>query len=362
MNGTVQAMSSAGIHDGQPREVVVVFGGRSAEHDVSCVSAAYVWSAAVAAGHTVRGLGIDRDGAWRAVTATDVTTAGAALAVDGPPVTVNELTSCERDSAVVIPVLHGPFGEDGTIQGLCEMLDLAYTGAGVLGSAVCMDKAMAKTVLAASKIPQTPHVAVTAQTPTNQLHATAEQLGFPLFVKPANMGSSIGVRKVDDEHSLLEAVAHALLFDETALVERAVRGREIEIAVLGRENTLISEPGEIHAAAEFYDYNDKYVDGRSSTTVPAPLDTETHQRLRALAYEVTGLLRCREMARCDVFVTEERDILVNEVNTIPGFTPISMYPRMLAASGVTPTDTINRLIADAVDRRHQRYQRPSAPI
>lgn len=342
-------------------ELIIVAGGRSAEHDVSLVSGAHLWSAAVEGGAHVTGIGISRDGAWHHISSDQGPTTSSPLAIDGPTIGADALVAAARRGAVVVPALHGPLGEDGTFQGACEVAGVAYTGAGVLASALCMNKAVAKRFLEGAGIPQTPFVVVDSSDTLDTVHERSQHLGFPLFVKPSCMGSSIGVSKVTNENALAEAVARAAAYDDCIVIEQAVVGREIEIAVLGQRDTIVSRPGEIHVGAEFYDYHDKYTDDRATVSVPADLPVTVAQQVREIALDVTSVLGCREMARCDMFVTEDGAVLLNEVNTIPGFTPISMYPKMLNDIGVSTVHILSRLVADA-RARHARSQRRSTAL
>jgi len=338
-------------------ELIIVAGGRSAEHDVSLVSGAYLWNAAIEGGANVTGIGISRDGVWHHIASDQRPKTGDALAIDGPEVAIDSLAAAAQRGAVVVPALHGPLGEDGTFQGACEVAGVAYTGAGVLASALCMNKAVAKRFLAGAGIPQTPFVVIASSDSIDTVRERSQHLGFPLFVKPSSMGSSIGVSKVDDENALSTSVARAGAYDTCIVIEQAVVGREIEIAVLGRRDTIVSRPGEIHVGAEFYDYHDKYEDDRATVSVPADLPVMVAQQVHDLALQVTSVLGCREMARCDMFVTADGAVLLNEVNTIPGFTPISMYPKMLNDVGVTTVQILDRLVADARARHARSLQR-----
>ncbi|MFT3855419.1 MAG: D-alanine--D-alanine ligase family protein [Ilumatobacteraceae bacterium] len=350
--------------------LVVLFGGRSAEHDVSCTSATHVLRAADPARYRITPIGIGRDGSWALA-------AGAAKALaEGPdelpdhldtagetvsPVDVLASAGATDADAptVVLPILHGPMGEDGTVQGLLELADVAYVGAGVLGSAVGMDKAMAKQVLTANGIAQARYVALREDDLKPSTPAwLVEQLGLPLFVKPANMGSSIGVSKANTVETLRDAIALALTYDEWVLVEEAVTGREIEVAVLGGRPPRASVPGEIVPGAEFYDYEDKYVDDGSQALVPAPLSTAESDEVRALAVRVFEVLRADGLARADFFYEEgRRGWLCNEINTMPGFTPISMYPKLWQATGLSYPALIDELVRLALERHGRRRRR-----
>jgi D-alanine-D-alanine ligase len=254
--------------------------------------------------------------------------------------------------------VHGPYGEDGTLQGLLEQASLPYVGSGVLGSAVCMDKAMAKEVLASHGLPQVRSGAVRDvefdADPVGLSASIGEELGFPLFVKPANLGSSIGVTRVLDRAGLPAAMRVAFSYDEWLVVEEEVRGREIECGLLGYPNLEASVVGEVCKSRDVYDYDDKYVLGAAELRVPAPLPPDLTEQIRSLALKVGAALRVDGMARVDFFLADDGRLLVNEVNTIPGFTPISMYPRLWEASGVPVETLIDRLVEAALDRfRHR---------
>jgi D-alanine-D-alanine ligase len=247
-------------------------------------------------------------------------------------------------------------GEDGTVQGLLELADVAYVGSGVLGSALAMDKAMAKEVLRAAGVPQARHRALAE----HEIHDLALQrviddLGLPVFVKPANMGSSVGVSKAATAEALREAVTFALEYDEMIVIEEAVDGREIEVAVLGNEHPEASLPGEIVPGDEFYSYDDKYVTDGAQLLVPAPLPDEAVEEVRELAVRAFRALRCEGLSRVDFFYEESgRGFLCNEVNTMPGFTPISMYPKLWIQAGMTYSALIDRLVDLAIERRQRR--------
>lgn len=330
--------------------LVVLFGGESAEHDVSCVTTAHVIAAANPARYSITAIGIDRDGTWHRADASPAASATGRLEPIGPHISLGDI---ERHNTVVMPLLHGPLGEDGTVQGMLEVADFPYVGAGVLSSALCMDKAMAKQIVAAAGLPQ-PHFRVVHEPhfDPSQVDEIIASVGLPMFVKPSNMGSSVGVRKAKSRDDVLAAIRHAFVFDEWALCEEAIVGREIEVAVLGNLTPDVSLPGEIVAGAEFYDYDDKYVNASAQLIIPAVLDVDQTRIVRELAARVYGELRCEGMARVDFFFEEKgRGFLLNEVNTIPGFTPISMYPKMWEATGLSYDRLIDRLVELALDRR-----------
>jgi D-alanine-D-alanine ligase len=349
--------------------LVVLFGGRSAEHEVSCTSALHVLRAANADTYDVVPIGITREGRWvesgDAVAALGAGASALPSPDDSDGAELDPLPAilpAERDPGpvVVLPLLHGPMGEDGTVQGLLELAGVPYVGAGVLASALCMDKAAAKDMMARYDLPQPRWMTV-------REHQLAEDfreafvddaiasLGFPVFVKPANLGSSVGVTKAHDRAELLTSIDEALRYDDHVLVEEAVVGREIEVAVLGNTEPRASLPGEVVPGREFYDFDDKYLDGRAELRVPAPLSDDERQDVQALAVKAFEALRVDGMARVDFFYEEgARGFLVNEVNTIPGFTPISMYPKLWEASGVSYPELIDELVRLALERHARR--------
>jgi D-alanine-D-alanine ligase len=314
--------------------VAVLSGGRSSEHEVSLRSGASVAEGLGQAGHEAVAVLIDREGGW---------------SCDGEAVRLAPGTGL-LDCEVAFPVLHGPFGEDGTVQGLLECLDLPYVGADVLASALCMDKLSFKRLLAYHRIPQVDFV----EAGEEGWRERAASFGLPLWVKPSRLGSSVGISKVSSpESGLDEAVELAARHDPRVIVEAPASGREVECSVLGNEQPQTSLPGEIVAHADWYDYEAKYSEGGMELLVPAPIDEPTLERVRELAAQVFSLTGCSGMARCDFFVTEEGDVLVNEINTIPGFTETSVYSKLLEASGIGYPDLCDRLVVLAVER-HQR--------
>ncbi len=350
--------------------VAVLFGGQSSEHDVSLRSAETVMSALDPERYEVVPVGITREGRWltggdafAALTATSPLFAlgdrfaPASGAENAARSDVPALFSGGVD--VVFPVLHGPMGEDGTVQGLLEMTGAPYVGAGVLGSALGMDKAMAKTVLAQEGLPQAPWRLVSRKEWERDPDAISEWvgeiLGFPCFIKPANMGSSVGVVKAHDPSEFPEAMREASRHDRRILIEQAVNARELEIAVLGNDEPIASVVGEVIPSNEFYDYNAKYVDDSSQLLAPAPIDRATMAEIQELAIAAFRALDLAGMARVDFFMDRETDqIFINEVNTIPGFTAISMYPRLWQASGMPLPELVDRLIGLALERSLER--------
>jgi len=352
--------------------VVILFGGRSAEHEISLLSARNVLGALDRERFEPVLIGIDHAGQWHLE--SERTLAGAtgdprALALNpaAPAVGVEAAlvhsTDGESGETVVFPVLHGTFGEDGTVQGLLDLADVAYVGAGVLGSAIGMDKEVAKRLLRDAGIPVVDFVLVTAAGFARDAEAAlapAARFGYPLFVKPSNAGSSVGVTRVRDGAGLAPAVRAALQFDRKVLIERAVDAREIECAVLGNDDPQASIPGEIlvHHADGFYSYDAKYVDpSGSSWKIPADIPAAITARVQELAVQTFRTLELTGMARVDFFLEKSGPspaLYVNEVNTIPGFTAVSMYPKMWEASGVSQKMLLTRLIELAIERHDAR--------
>ena len=342
--------------------LVVLFGGQSAEHDVSRVTAVHVLRAADPDQYDLVPIGITRDGQWlhdrEALTVLGTTTElPSGLDVTGSAVDpVPAVAPSEPgERVVVMPLLHGPFGEDGTVQGMLELAGVPYVGSGVLGSALSMDKAKAKEVIAHAGIPQCRWATLRdTEIDDSTADSLVADLGLPLFVKPANMGSSVGVTKAHDVDELREALALAATYDEWIVVEEHVEGREIEIAVLGNTDLRVSVPGEIRPGAEFYSYEDKYEDG-AQLIIPAELPGDVGAEIVDLAEQSFRALRAEGMARVDFFYEEGgRGLLLNEINTIPGFTPISMYPKLWEASGVPYAQLIDELVALAIERHDRR--------
>ncbi len=340
---------------------------------MSCTTAAHVLAAADQAKYRITPIGIDTNGAWSYADAAAMALTKGPGALPGrldptgslvePSQALTDVTRPVESSGptVVLPLLHGPLGEDGTVQGMLELADIAYAGSGVLGSAVAMDKAIAKHILGGAGIAQADYRAFAdhQRTPGLPTQLVAE-LGLPLFVKPANMGSSVGVTKAHDVDELRDAIELALTYDEWVIVEEGIDGREIEVAVLGNTEPVASVAGEIIPGEEFYSYTDKYVNDGSQGLIPAPLTESQMTEVRRLAVEVFTLLRCDGLARCDFFFEEHgRGFLCNEVNTMPGFTPISMFPKLMMASGMTYSEIIDRLVELAIER-HARRRRNTA--
>jgi D-alanine-D-alanine ligase len=314
-------------------KVAVLGGGRSSEHDVSLVSAAAIRAGLEQAGHEPLAVEIAPDGRWRA-NGNDVSIepSGGLLGAD-----------------VVFPALHGPFGEDGTVQGLLELADVPYVGAGVLASALCMDKVTFKDVMAHASIPQVAYRRARAGDDLRKLEA----LGLPVFVKPARLGSSVGISKAGTAEELREALEEAWGHDPLAIVEALSGGMEVECSVIGNDDPIASEPGEIVVNADWYDYEAKYSPGGMDLVVPARLDDAARARVRELAVEVFKRVGCAGLARVDFFVEDGGRVLVNELNTMPGFTETSVFPKLFEQSGMPFPDLLSRLVELAIER-HER--------
>lgn len=340
--------------------VTLIFGGRSAEHEISLISACAIYANLDRGKFDVRSVYITRAGLWKTVEAPSRDIAAlergpafsflpwdAAPPVAGPP------------ADIYFPVLHGPFGEDGTIQGLLEMAGVPYVGAGVTGSALGMDKALSKSVLRDHGLPVVPFEAVRetewAKGPAAILRRVRRTLPLPLFVKPSNLGSSVGISKIATYAALPAALDVAFRYDAMALVEKGITGRELELSVLGNEEPEASVAGEVIPYREFYDYNDKYIDGKTRFVIPAALPPRTVARIRVLGVAAFKALAASGMARVDFFLEKGTNRLyVNEINTIPGFTEISMYPKLWAASGLPFPRLLERLVALGFERHRGR--------
>lgn len=318
-------------------KVVVLAGGRSSEHPVSLDSGRSVRDGLARAGHETRTVVIGRDGVWRE---------------DETPVSIIPGQGL-LDADVVFPVLHGPFGEDGTVQGLLETADVPYVGAGVLGSAVCMHKVVFKDLMAHAGMPQVRYEAVDERDWEHRREAVLDALlglGLPVFVKPARLGSSVGISKVSEPGELAPAIEDALAHDPVAIVEAAAVGIEVECSVIGNDEPVVSEPGQVIAQAEWYDYESKYTAGGMELVVPAPISPPQRERVRRIAQDAFLRSSCAGLARADFFVTDEGQVLLNELNTIPGFTNTSVFARLFEASGVPYEELLDRLLGYALER------------
>lgn len=362
----------------------ILFGGRSCEHEVSVTSSKSILKAIDTEKYDVHLIGIDKSGFWH-LTQDIKTIAGSGFvqaigyeeSIDTPKAVSlglhnhGNLTHCSRTELnepanipkldVIFPVLHGTFGEDGTVQGVLEMAGLPYVGCSVAASALAMDKALAKKVFECEGIPQAPYLSATVfswQAESEKILDDVEkQLGYPVFIKPANLGSSVGVSKAKTRQELIEGVVLALEFDNKIVVEASIENcHEIECAILGNQDAKASVVGEIIPGAEFYNYETKYIDDKSQLVIPADLDEKTTARVQQLSVEAFKAMDGSGLARVDFFVRRNtHEVILNEVNTMPGFTPISMYPQLWAASGIPYADLIDKLIELAIEH-HQSKQ------
>lgn len=353
----------------------VLFGGRSGEHEVSLMSAKSILDVLNPAKFNVIQIGIAHDGTWWS--GADVLSCfekgstndlyKVVLMPEPGKATLYKRVvkdNLEELSAlttldVIFPVLHGTFGEDGTLQGFLEMADIAYVGAGVLGSSVGMDKGIFKDIMRANSIPVVDWLICSRKEISSDIRSImlrAEKLApYPLFVKPANLGSSVGISKCKNRSDLMKGILEAARYDRRILIEKGVNAREIEISVLGNEESQVSIPGEIRPSDEFYSYKAKYIDGTSELMIPAQLEPTLIQKIQHLALDVYKAIDCAGMARVDFLLDRETDqLFVNEVNTIPGFTSISMYPKLWEASGISYPDLIEKLIDLAIERKIER--------
>ena len=353
--------------------VAVLFGGRSGEHDVSLMSARSVLSVLDPAKYEVTQIGITREGVW--LTGDDVldkfennTTDGLLPVVVFPDPSEKGVYVIEgisglkkwADVDVFFPVLHGTFGEDGTIQGLLELADVGYVGAGVVGSSVGMDKGIFKDVMVANNIPVVDTLVVSRSEIEHSMKSVVEKAetlsAYPLFTKPANLGSSVGVTKCNNNSDLHEGLLEAASFDRRVLVQKGIKNvREIEVSVLGNGDPIASTPGEILPSREFYSYESKYIDGTSGYDIPAKLPEETLEMIRAYAVQAYKAIDCAGMARVDFFVEKDTNkVYLNELNSLPGFTKISMYPKLWEASGMPYKKLVDQLIELAMERKAER--------
>ena len=353
----------------------LIFGGRSGEHEVSLMSARSVLKAINKDKYDITLIGITKEGKWvagadpmRALTAGDMADMSEAVLLGEPG--KRELLTLQAAGAnskaiqlsaiteldVIFPLLHGPYGEDGTVQGLLELADLPYVGAGVLGSAVAMDKAVCKDVLRANGIPVVDWITVGRGEIERDAEGVARRaeakFPFPIFTKPANLGSSVGVVKAHQHAELVRALRESARYDRRVLVEQGIHAREIEVSVLGNDEPLASVPGEIVPGQEFYTYEDKYIDDRSQLIIPAPIPPETADQAREYALRAFKAIDAAGLARADFLLDKDSGKLyLGEINTIPGFTQISMYPKLWEASGLSYSELIDRLVNLALERQ-----------
>jgi len=344
----------------------VLFGGKSAEHEISLLSAKNIVDALDKTKYTPVLIGIDKNGAWLVnerssfLLNSEITSNSNTENIALIPQCCGELANLSKTNHapkldVVFPILHGTFGEDGTIQGLLKLANIPFVGASVLGSAIGMDKDVMKRLLRDAKIPIGKFLVFKSFEEINYSDII-KKLGLPLFIKPANAGSSVGISKVKNETEFKEAVKNAFLYDNKILIEEFIEGREIECSVLGNENPKASIPGELIIKHEFYSYEAKYLDKEGAIAqIPPDLSPAIIKKIQKLAIKTFKVLSCEGLARVDFFLHKNGKIFVNEINTMPGFTAISMYPKMWAASGISYTELIDTLIELAIER-HKKDQ------
>jgi D-alanine-D-alanine ligase len=359
------------------RRIVVLYGGRSAEHEISCISARSVMDALDPERYEAIPIGITRDGTWHLMSEPPALPSpggelpsvrpepGREVALDRSP-GASSLVSQDgdrRDVDVVFPILHGPYGEDGTIQGMLELAGIPYVGAGVLSSAIGIDKGVQKVLFGSAGLPVGPFETVHEREWEGARDGVLERLrrlGMPLFAKPATLGSSVGISKVHDASELAAAMEEAFRYSSKSVVEASIEGaREIECAVLGNDDPVASLPGEILPWGEFYDYRSKYLEERTRLVIPAELPAEIVDEVRGMAGEAFRAIDCAGMARVDFFLRGEGDLLLNEINTIPGFTSVSMYPKLWEVSGLAYPDLIDRLVELALERHDRERKKGS---
>lgn len=338
--------------------VILLFGGRSTEHEISCMSVCNVLSNIQ--GHTLQTIGITKDGQWF------FTEADQNQILDGSWQTLPENIPVGLDLSrgtftkngknvpcdVVFPVLHGKNGEDGTVQGLLDILGIRYVGCGVMASAVCMDKITANRVFSACGIPHVQWFGFDKadyQTDSERILENIESLSFPVFIKPSNAGSSVGISRCENKEELINAIQTAFLTDDRVIAETGLKNfREIEVAVMGNDDPVVSRPGRVVSATEVYTYESKYQNSESYTLIPADVPPQTAEEIRTLAKKAYRACGCRGLSRADFFLTEDNAIYINEINTLPGFTSISMFPQLFAAEGISYAELIDRLLQYAL--------------
>lgn len=355
------------------KRVCLLFGGKSGEHEVSLQSAKSIYENLDKNKYEILLVGIDKQGNWRlgepshyllnptnpSSIALNISQAESVNLVLGDRNISFVLASEQKNIEsidVFFPITHGTYGEDGALQGLLELLDVAYVGAGVLGSAVGMDKDVMKRLLRDADIPVARHISLKPHEITSdRLDSIINEFGLPLFVKPANLGSSVGVYKAHNKKRLEISIQNALQFDTKILVEEYIKGREVEVSVLGNNDPIVSIPGEILPQHEFYDYEAKYIDEKGAVlNIPTELSEDIIATIKKTAIQAFQILECSGMARVDFFVTEEGKVVLNEINTLPGFTKVSMYPRLWEASGIPYSELLDRLIELAIEKKQEK--------
>lgn len=349
--------------------VALIFGGKSGEHEVSLLSTASIYKHINKERYNVFTIGITKDGKWMYYSGSDenirngewVNLSNKNVEINLVPMGNKEVGLVFEDGKtvkldVLFPVLHGPYGEDGTIQGLFEISQIPYVGCGVLASSVGMDKLICKKVFTQLGLPQVEYTDTNRWAFKNnqekELDSIEEKLKYPIFVKPANLGSSVGISKANDRNELLEGINEALKYDARIVLEQGINAKEIEVAVLGNEDVRASVAGEIKPAKDFYDYEDKYINGASTYDIPANIDEDSMKKIRKMAVEAFKGIDGKGLSRVDFFIDRNSgEIFINEINTLPGFTNISMYPKMWEATGLEYANLIDELINLALDSK-----------
>jgi len=338
--------------------VGILCGGKSAEHEVSLQSAKNVIEAIDREKYNPILIAIDKTGKWFLRDSANFLLYAndpkrICLSEDNSSPAYIENLKAEEKIDVIFPILHGPFGEDGTVQGLLKLANIPFVGSDVLGSAIGMDKDVMKRLLRDAEIPICDFLVLKSSKPVPNFKIISEKMGLPFFLKPANMGSSIGVYKIHDEKEYLEGLKNAFLYDNKVIIEEFVKGRELECAVLGNDDPIVSIIGEITSSHDFYSYYAKYIDENGAVlTIPANIPVETAKRIQELAIKTFQTLEAKGLSRVDFFLKEDGTILINEINTMPGFTKISMYPKLWSASGIQYSELIDRLITLALEGKN----------
>lgn len=336
------------------KTLFLIYGGKSQEHEISILTASNILKAIDYAKYQVEPIYIQKDGSWLLGETLfgPIEDAETLRLKDNGNIVLPSVV--KRENAIVFPVLHGPNGEDGTIQGLFEMLDMPYVGTGVLASACGMDKIVSKKLFEMANIPQVPYVAFTKAQWLNESSQIVKQceaeLTYPMFVKPANMGSSVGISKATQQNELIDAIALALKFDRRIVVEMGVNARELEVAILGNDVPKTSVVGEVVKAVDFYDFEEKYKNGTAQLQIPAKISNDISEKIQKYAIDAYLALDGSGLTRCDFFLTEDNHIYINEVNTLPGFTQFSMYPLLWEATGLSYAQLIEQLLTLAQER------------
>lgn len=350
------------------KRIGLLYGGKSAEHEVSLMTARAVTGALNFDNYEVYPIYITTDGEWRKgnrlsgpverVEELEFGTEQLGLPNNISDFLPTKAESEEQSLDVIFPLLHGPNGEDGTVQGLLEVLNLPYVGNGVLASAAGMDKVVMKQLFSVAGLKQVPYIHFIRnnwrKSQKQLLDQIEQQLSFPVFVKPANLGSSVGISKAVDRESLITAIELAFKYDRKIVIEQGVKAREIEMAVLGNDSPRCSVPGEIKPLKDFYDYQAKYQDGNTALIIPAEIPDEVEDTMKDMALRAFKVLDCSGLVRADFFVTDDNEVLINEVNTMPGFTPFSMYPLLWQHTGLSYSDLIEELVRLAIERHDEK--------